>query len=63
MLFDSLQREKVSKREGYLCFFCPAYRSSTVANTLQNSLGISVEEKFDDEFALSGHPLQISNLG
>jgi hypothetical protein len=21
MLFDNLQREKVSKREGYLCFF------------------------------------------
>jgi hypothetical protein len=23
MLFDDLQREKVSKREGYLCFFLP----------------------------------------
>jgi hypothetical protein len=30
MLFDNLQREKVSKWEGYLCFFCPAYRSSPV---------------------------------
>jgi hypothetical protein len=30
MLFDNLWREKVSKREGYLCFFCPAYRSSPV---------------------------------
>jgi hypothetical protein len=35
MLFDNLQREKVSKREGYHCFFffpcacfCLAYRSS-----------------------------------
>jgi hypothetical protein len=30
MLFDNLWREKVSKRDGYLCFFCPAYRSSPV---------------------------------
>jgi hypothetical protein len=30
MLFDNLAREKMYKREGYLCFFCPAYRSSPV---------------------------------
>jgi hypothetical protein len=36
MLFDNLQQEKVSNREGYLCFFCLAYRS--VAEVIYSAL-------------------------
>jgi hypothetical protein len=39
MLFDNLKREKVYKREGYLCFFWPDDRSSPV-DTLFQKLGL-----------------------
>jgi hypothetical protein len=41
MIFDNLQREKVSKREGYLCLICPAYRSSPVYINIKETLKMS----------------------
>jgi hypothetical protein len=61
MLFDNLQREKVFRREDYLCFFCPAYRSSPVREkSVAGELPALLEQALWRTFnVMSGHMLDV----